>query len=337
MLWLSYILIYTVEAKLGAYSAAYIDTSYENWMGNHLSKLGNKSLKQITLPGTHDSGAYNLTDTLMPDAESDTIEHLVWLAEHLLTPVGDIIRDWSVSQDRSFYQQLQGGIRYLDVRAGWDNSTHTWRAFHLQIGNNILDLMTEVRLFLDSHPKEIVILEVSHLDGYPTKNDILLLELMLENIFHNLLIPTSISLDITINTLLSKNYRVLVALDTIPLPTEYIWDTDILHNSYANTPNLAEMRAYNDDKIEDYMDGKHSSQLFKISWTLTPNSTTILAAILPWEPNTLVELSDLANRDFIDYWTDQKKQGYKMGDIVLFDHFEFGWIMPAFYDMNGIS
>lgn len=337
MLWISLFFFSAVEGNIRAYSTRYIDLTYENWMGNSLGKIGDKSLKQITLSGTHDSGAYNLTDALMPDAESDTIEDLVWLSEHLMSPVGDIIRDWSESQDWTFYQQLQGGMRYLDLRAGWDNSTCTWKAFHMQIGNSILDLLTEVRAFLDSHPKEIVILEVSHFDGYPTQNDIFTLELMIVKLFNGLFIPTSISLNTTINTLLYNDYRVLIALDSFPVTTEYIWNTDILYNSYANTPSLAEMKSYNDDKVQEYMNGEHSSQLFKISWTLTPNSTTILTSILPWELNSLIELADLANSEFVDYWADQKIKGNKLGDIVLFDHFEFGWIMPVFYDMNGIS
>lgn len=43
------------------------------------------------------------------------------------------------------------------------------------------------------------------------------------------------------------------------------------------------------------MNGEHSDALFKISWTLTPNADTIIDAIFPDTPNTLLELAEQGN------------------------------------------
>jgi hypothetical protein len=304
-------------------------------MGDNMYKLGYKSLLDITIPGTHDSGAYNLTDSLMPGDQSDNIEELIWVAEHLFKPVGDIIRGWATSQDRTFTQQLEGGIRYFDVRAGWDAKTNTWRAFHLVMGNSVLDLLREVKAFLDTHPKEIVILEVSHFEGYPTTENISELEAGIIDIFGSLLIPPTESLKTPIRDLIERGTRAFVAMDKVPI-AGYVWDTDIIYNTYANSAKLSEMESYNIKQIANYMSGSYSNILFKISWTLTTDADTVLSSILPGTPNNLIELADTANTELTAFWTAQKAVNNRMGNILIIDHFQTSSIMATVLEMNGV-
>jgi len=58
------------------------------------------------------------------------------------------------------------------LRAGWDNVTHAWRTFHHIEGDLISNILRNITTFIDSHPKEIIVLEVSHFDGYPTADNI---------------------------------------------------------------------------------------------------------------------------------------------------------------------
>lgn len=336
-MWVFLLLILGSHAhlRLPNVSSTVSDTSYSNWMGDNISKLGNKSLLDITIPGTHDSGAFNLTDRLMPGDQPDNIEQLIWVAEHLFKPVGDVIRAWATSQDRTFTQQLEGGIRYFDVRAGWDAKTNSWRAFHLVIGNPVFDLLREVKTFLDTHPKEIVILEVSHFEGYPTTDNIKELEEGIIDIFGSLLIPPTTSLKTPVKDLIERGTRAFVAMDKVPI-TGNVWDTDIIYNTYANSPKVSEMQSYNIKQIANYMSGSYSKVLFKISWTLTPNADTVLASILPKTPNTLIELADSANTELTAFWTSQKAVNNRMGNILIIDHFQTSSIMATVLEMNGL-
>lgn len=83
---------------------------------------------------------------------------------------------------------MKNGIRYFDFRSGWDNSTESWRTFHLLEGNNVELLFRNITSFLNDHPKEFVVVEVSHFDGYPDTHDITELEDMVLDIFGDLLI-----------------------------------------------------------------------------------------------------------------------------------------------------
>lgn len=165
----------------------FLDVDLANWIGDSLDVLGSKTLKDITLPGTHDSGTYYLTNALMPDAASELDEALLILAELLDRPIEDVVHEWSQSQTLNFYDQMSGGIRYFDLRAGWDKDYQDWRTFHLVIGDTVSNLLRNITQFINDHPKEIVVVEISHFDGSPTTSNVEQLETLVLDTFGDLL------------------------------------------------------------------------------------------------------------------------------------------------------
>lgn len=59
-----------------------------DWMQKAMKYLGQRTLQEITLPGTHDSGAFNFTDDLIE--LPDYIDVIVELADELGIDVIDI-------------------------------------------------------------------------------------------------------------------------------------------------------------------------------------------------------------------------------------------------------
>lgn len=84
------------------------------------------------------------------------------------------------------YDQLVDGIRYVDLRSGWYDGD--WVTYHFQIGDKIKDILSDINLFLDLHPGELIILELSHFDGDPSHDDIRALEHLVLNTFGQKLI-----------------------------------------------------------------------------------------------------------------------------------------------------
>ncbi|KAL6079631.1 PI-PLC X domain-containing protein 1 [Balamuthia mandrillaris] len=89
------------------------------WMEDMAPWIGHKTLKEVALPGTHDSATYCLTSrsSFAPDASS-----------FVQRMPKRFVRDWAVTQSLSLYQQLQAGIRYLDLRIG--RSSDRFPNFH---------------------------------------------------------------------------------------------------------------------------------------------------------------------------------------------------------------
>lgn len=159
-----------------------------NWMETMWSDIGNRTLAQVTLPGTHDSGAYNLSATLEPGDSGDPVRGLVVyvaihmthprmhdpvlqllndlieLAEELGIPINSIvITPWALAQNVTFLDQLMAGIRYIDFRAGWNGSD--WHTFHFEAGTLCSVLIDDIATFLRTTAKEVVVIEVSHTSG----------------------------------------------------------------------------------------------------------------------------------------------------------------------------
>jgi hypothetical protein len=107
------------------------------------------------------------------------------------------------------------------------------------------------------------------------------------------------------------------------------------------------MEKYNEGKAKDFSLNKPGPRnLFKMSWTLTPNVATILEMVIPgmqfWpspqaqiqdRPHTLLQLADIADRDLVN-WFQSKilSQNYKypiLGNILIIDHYDVSAIVDV--------
>ncbi|HEV7429049.1 MAG TPA: hypothetical protein VGQ46_22060 [Thermoanaerobaculia bacterium] len=128
------------------------------WMEAAYDKIKDKTLAQLCLPGTHDSGTYQLFDILAPDA-TDVIREL-WNNARVggATAIGEYIKGMAVTQTKTFYQQFEAGIRYIDLRVCFmDGNFYTCHSLR---GNLISTLMEDVRQFLDENQKEVLVFKV---------------------------------------------------------------------------------------------------------------------------------------------------------------------------------
>ena len=114
--------------------------SPKSWMHDLSAKIDNKRLREIYIPGTHDSGS--------------------WL-------LGSSARD----QDTDFKGQLDAGARFFDLRITINLDTLTYKpeTFYLHHGGNsvpeqeLIPQLNAIKAFIDNNPSEIVLL-----DTFPT-------------------------------------------------------------------------------------------------------------------------------------------------------------------------
>lgn len=237
-----------------------------NWMHNHFKILGNKSLKEISLPASHDSGMY-LGSLLDP------------------TPV------LGKTQDLNIYEQLSYGIRYFDLRPGWDGSD--FYIYHGIIkGPSISKVLKDIGSFMDKGHKELVILKFSHYKDF--SDDIY--KKMVRKIQSHIgqwLFKTKPS-DCRLANIQMKNYIqdagiILAICDKdypVDNPAEGIWvyrdwdtkkplENDLrVFDKYSDTMSYDTMKSDQIKKYNDYNGKlKNSDEFcdqFLLSWTLTP-------------------------------------------------------------------
>ncbi|KAK8791077.1 hypothetical protein WA158_005708 [Blastocystis sp. Blastoise] len=110
---------------------------YESWMEDNYDFIFNRTLFEITLPGTHDSGAYWFSKEIglysrfyNPDEEKRLLKGVPeddatnMFLINLLSVTGvkywKIGIPWGITQSYNISEQLYHGIRYNDLRVLWN-------------------------------------------------------------------------------------------------------------------------------------------------------------------------------------------------------------------------
>ena len=302
------------------------------WMQNAMW-MHNRSLYEITLPGTHDSGAYMLYNSYLRGFVANWIENAMELAQILHIDLYHIVKMWALSQASSpvgsVAGQLRAGARYIDLRCSWNGTD--WITFHFEQGVLCSVLMRDISDFLHAFRGEIVYVEFGS-ESSPSKKepDESTMKLLYDDIRDTLLpfhIPVNSDLhSLTVAQLVEANTRCLIASPHRPIEYEneiFVSDS-IIHNSYADSDILNDMIAYNEDRVAEFREWKHAKnkQLFKISWTLTPGSRAIIESILPGKPRSLYELSQSAFQETMAWAQAHEAETYpRFGQILISDFF----------------
>lgn len=145
-------------------------TLLPNWLGEFWQhgacQWESTRLVDLSWPGTHDTLTYDLSLTVSDDG----LDRWHWLSSflHYLPPgeLEDFMRIHAKTQQLTLSQQLDNGIRFLDLRIMYEKkiteSVGTWYSIHgLQSKHPIVHYWDELRRWLDNHPREIVLVSLS--------------------------------------------------------------------------------------------------------------------------------------------------------------------------------
>ncbi|HEV8239128.1 MAG TPA: phosphatidylinositol-specific phospholipase C [Thermoanaerobaculia bacterium] len=119
-------------------------TDLTNWMG---AVPGSKKLSELSIPGTHDSGA--------KDPQADL----------------DLTKNRLRTQTRSIAEQLTDGIRFLDIRVGYTNGAFALYHEDVSLGLTFQSVLTTCSNFLTAQPTETIIMSVKKEDDAPSSGN----------------------------------------------------------------------------------------------------------------------------------------------------------------------
>lgn len=141
-------------------------SAVQGWMGQIYNNIANTSLNDLMLPGTHDSATHDLGAAISPDINSSA-----WIAALNGVGVaqvgGAVISQLGKAQTYSIKEQLERGIRYLDIRL-CEQLFNQVKACHgtYSHSNDVDRIMVEVKDFLNApgNENEVVIVDVQSTD-----------------------------------------------------------------------------------------------------------------------------------------------------------------------------
>eukprot|EP01027_Heterolobosea_sp_BB2_P010723 GEZU01015706.1.p1 GENE.GEZU01015706.1~~GEZU01015706.1.p1 ORF type:complete len:220 (+),score=41.53 GEZU01015706.1:69-662(+) len=131
----------------------------------------------------------------------------------LHVPIYNFIRDWATAQNTTFYQQLMGGIRYLDLRACWIDTLNEWRTQHFIVGVPTQTLLDDIRRFLDEQQGEVLVVQVGNLAGSNLEQQMQLAQMINETLGPYLYWPKNPffpEIDLTVGEMVATGQRCLV-------------------------------------------------------------------------------------------------------------------------------
>jgi hypothetical protein len=301
------------------------DTSLLFDLSNWMSKLESPDtvrLLDITLPGTHNSAAYDLaTELNKNDPDYATVQ------DGTFSIPEDFISQWicgyALTQSLSLSEQLQAGVRYLDVRIDYDSATSSWRGYHFLFGLQMTVLLEQIATFAKAHPKEIIIVEFGTIyNPDVTAEQKADYRSKITNTFAGNLIPTSIDLTtVTIGSLQEAGTNLLAVVrdDEIAEGSDILWnDQNTIKNTFPLTDNYNVMAQYNEDRLADFYN-RTEQNFYHLQWILTATSDYIRENPLV---GNLYSLAQEANAKLLDFKRPSTDANQQLGNILSVDYIE---------------
>ncbi|KAI4829420.1 hypothetical protein KUCAC02_023461, partial [Chaenocephalus aceratus] len=132
---------------------------------------------------------------------------------------------WATTQDKSIEEQLSMGIRYFDLRVAHklkDPSSDLYFTHVIYTHLTVLETLSSVALWLNSHPKEVVILALSHFEGISDELHQSFI-FSLKKMFGSKLCPHKVSVP-TLRSLWAAGQQVILSYDSQhPLRHPELW------------------------------------------------------------------------------------------------------------------
>ncbi|OXU22116.1 hypothetical protein TSAR_004540, partial [Trichomalopsis sarcophagae] len=246
----------------------------EFWMTELPPKLRTIPVVQLAIPGSHNSMTYTIdrSDDVGPD-EPELIRSLGRLFATVAKP---IIFNWSINQNITIKDQLNGGIRYLDLRVATKQDDDKIYFLHGLYGAEVSQPLQQVVDWLNDHPFEVIIMDFQHLYNFTEADHRNLID-RVKYLFRGKLCPVSVNFDhVTLQWMNSEKYQVILVYRN-PLARNFgdLWPTGLWPTPWPDTISRSTL-------IEFLNEGIRNRSLEKgyVSQCLfTPNATYILKHI----------------------------------------------------------
>ncbi|KAM3836473.1 PI-PLC X domain-containing protein 2 isoform 1-T1 [Vipera latastei] len=287
--------------------------SNADWMGSLPPVLGALPLSTLAIPGSHDSFSYWVDDRspVGPD-QAIAIRRLA-----KIPLVKKLMKKWSVTQNLTFKEQLDSGIRYFDLRVSSKPGEAGEEIYfiHGLFGTTVCDGLVEINSFLTHHPKEVIFLDFNHFYAMDSNHHTYLIS-KIEEIFGSKLCPKECVENVTLQNLWEKQQQVLVFYHH-PICEIYpvLWTGNKMPAPWANTTNVHKLLQFLETTLNER--AKHGS--FHVSQAiLTPRVKTVARHLSRGLKNTLVH----RNLPFILNWVKLQKPGIMGVNIITSDFVE---------------
>ncbi|HHG85955.1 MAG TPA: hypothetical protein ENJ82_14505 [Bacteroidetes bacterium] len=292
-------------------------SSNSNWMAQMGDEIAGLTLRQLVIPGTHDSGTYaiNKHSDYSPDAPSFIKE----LEKLPILPnlIKGIVAGWARTQGLDWTAQLNAGIRYLDIRTCLNTDDNQMYIVHTMYGGLLSDLIAAVKAFATANPKEIILLDFNHFYEMTAASHKQLVGEML-TAFGSKMVPAAAGLGTKVSDLWKAEQQVIVLYDDTEMVSAnaQLWSQNAIQSPWPNVQSVDALKTALDKEVADLP----GEVFFVLQGILTENTELVVQGLLPGNPGTLEELEAITSPKVVG-WVQNEWNDVGL-NIVIIDWFQ---------------
>ncbi|CAL9698737.1 unnamed protein product [Knipowitschia caucasica] len=260
-------------------------------------------LWDLAIPGSHDSMSFCL-DMSSPMLRSEPA--LLRLLNHLLPCcVRPCVQGWSTTQRSVLSDQCDLGVRFLDLRIARKPTGGATLLFAHGVYTliSVKEALEELSVWLNSHPKELVILSCSHFEGLTERDHRDLVTFMITQFGSKLCPPQE---QPSLSSCWIQGQQLLVSYDEEQVVKEHpqLWPS--IPYWYADSPDPEKVIRYLDERLSE----GRPDHFFVSGLNLTEDLPFVLLhPLLNLQSLTLKGLPPLLR------WTNQQWPGAQRGGV----------------------
>lgn len=290
------------------------------WMKYLPEDVRSKPIFNLSIPGSHDSGSFDLKD----DCLANDLHVVSRLCLRLCS--SKFIKGCAKTQHLSIVNQLKVGVRYFDFRVIQKNPNEgrTDRLFlfcHALYGPNIYQMCSQINDFLHDNPSEIVIIDFQHFYQMQLLDHFELIHLCIDAFGKRLcssIFQSNVE-HITLKALQANGrqviciYRCQEALDHYNIVL--LWSGRFISNPFFNTHSTVCLKTKLTQTLEKRTD-------FTKFLVLQAIFTVSVRKIFHLYNNSLLEQMATECNQMLKDWLEQANSFKNSPNIVMFDFVE---------------
>ena len=232
------------------------------WLEN-LSKIKDTKLKNIILPGTHNSHSYKINPrNIYGNNKLFKFFSSVYIFDNF-------IKKWTLNQDYSIYQQLIMGVRWIDIDVTFDIKNNQWKAVHSFENGDLNDMLEQIIQFINETNEIIlVVLTPRNISPYHIK----ILNQYVNSKLENYTIKNTLTniLNTNLSELIKSKQRLLLFSEG----KNSIYNRKLSQENWLNTNNYK----YGYEKSKNILLNmeRNNFKFNHLSWVLTGRTKDII-------------------------------------------------------------
>ncbi|XP_071991748.1 PI-PLC X domain-containing protein 1 [Engystomops pustulosus] len=191
------------------------------WMSHLCEELWDIPLYNLSIPGSHDTMTYCL-DKLSP-VDPSSSKLLLFFEKYVPSITRAFILKWCITQTLSVIEQLDAGIRYLDLRIAHrpDVFSNLYFVHGLYTTQTVEETLRDINDWLQQNPQEVLILGCDNLQSLSSEHHMRLIN-CIHGIFGSKLCPKHE--EPTLRNMWNRNYQAIVCYDNdLAWSYDYLW------------------------------------------------------------------------------------------------------------------